>query len=260
MALFTDSDVVTLDDLLKFESSLIQVSSTHGIDIETKIRLAVDEIGDKILLCLLQAGAPGQWTGTSELGLGNVVVNSPLYRWICFNSLARVYAEAYNVQLNTRFQGKWTEYQQQASQASNLVMASGVGVVIYPLPKPELPIIALSQGAVSVPAIFAQVSWTGNQNQESAASPVAGAILNGASGVEIKLSELDSDIPANASGWNVYAGTAQGSLTLQTENPIPLNQSWLMPASGTVIGNGRKPGFGQAADFNIGFSKRLQRG
>ena len=44
MALFTDSDVVTLDDLLQFESSLIQISSTHGIDVETKIRLAVDEI------------------------------------------------------------------------------------------------------------------------------------------------------------------------------------------------------------------------
>ena len=105
MALFTDSDVVTLDDLLQFESSLIQVSSTHAIDVETKIRLAVDEIGDKILLCLVQAGVSGQWTGKAELGLGNVVVSSPLYRWICFNSLARVYAEAYNVQLNTAFRG-----------------------------------------------------------------------------------------------------------------------------------------------------------
>src|SRR3954463_5743343 len=199
MALFTDSDVVTLDDLLKFESSLIQVSSTHAIDVETKIRLAVDEIGDKILLCFLQAGAPGQWMGT-ELALGNVVVSSPLHRWICFNSLARVYAEAYNVQLNTRFQGKWTEYQQQANQASNLVMASGIGVVTYPLPKPGLPTISVSQGTIAAPAIFVQVSWTGNQNQESAPSPIAGVVLNGAAGVEISVSELRTDIPQNASG------------------------------------------------------------
>src|SRR5438128_495858 len=198
MALFTDSDVVTLDDLLQFESSLIQISSTHGIDVETKIRLAVDEIGDKILLCLLQAGAPGQWTGKAELGLGNVVVSSPLYRWICFNSLARVYAEAYNVQLNTRFQGKWTEYQQQASQASNLVMASGIGVVAQPLPKPGLPIIAVSQGTITAPAVFAQVSWTGNRGQESAPSPIAGAVLNGAADVQVSLAELDMDMPASA--------------------------------------------------------------
>jgi hypothetical protein len=258
MALFTDSDVVTLDDLLKFESSLIQVSSTHGIDVETKIRLAVDEIGDKILLSLLQAGAPGQWTGTAELGLGNVVVSSPLYRWICFNSLARVYAEAYNVQLNTRFQGKWTEYQQQANQASNLVMASGIGVVLYPLPKPALPTVTVSQGTMTMPAMFIQISWTGRQNQESAPSPIAGAVLNGAAGVQIAPSELRTDIPENASGWNVYAGTAQANLTLQTEMPISLDQHWQMPGSGVAIG--RRPGIGQSADLNIAFSKRLQRG
>ena len=258
MALFTDSDVVTLDDRLKFESSLIQVSSTHGIDVETKIRLAVDEIGDKILLCFLQAGIPGQWMGTTELGLGNVVVSPPLYRWICFNSLARVYAEAYNVQLNTRFQGKWTEYQQQANQASNLVMASGIGVVTHPLPKPGLPSISVSQGTITAPAIFVQVSWTGNQDQESAPSPIAGAVLNGAAGVQIALPELGTDTPENASGWNVYAGTVQEQLTLQTEMPLRLDRLWQMPASGIAIG--RKPGLGQSADLNITFSKRLQRG
>jgi hypothetical protein len=258
MALFTDSDVVTLDDLLKFESSLIQVSSTHSIDVETKIRLAVDEIGDKILLCLLQARAPEQWMVKTELGLSNIVVSSPLYRWLCFNSLARVYAEAYNVQLNTRFQGKWTEYQQQASQASNLVMASGVGVVTHPLPKPGLPTISVSQGTIAAPAIFVQVSWTGSQNQESAPSRIAGAVLNGAAGLQISLSELGTDIPQNASGWNVYAGTLQESLTLQTESPLGLDQSWEMPASG--VSSGRKPGLGQSPDVNITFSKRLQRG
>jgi hypothetical protein len=258
MALFTDPDIVTLDDLLKFESSLVQVSSTHGIDVETKIRLAVDEIGDKILLCLLQAGAPGQWTGTAELGLSNVAVSSPLYRWICFNSLARVYAEAYNVQLNTRFQGKWTEYQQQATQASNLVLASGLGVVTSPLPKPSLPAITVSQGAISEPAIFVQVSWTGNENQESAPSPVAGAVLKGAANVQINFSELASDLPANAKGWNVYAGAAQGNLGLQTDVPLDLDQAWQMPLSGIAIG--RRPGTGQVPDFTIAFSKRLQRG
>ncbi|MFL6417306.1 MAG: hypothetical protein ACJ74Y_16740 [Bryobacteraceae bacterium] len=259
MALFTDSDVVTLDDLLRFESSLVQISSTHGIDVETKIRLASDEIGDKILLCLLQTGAPGQWTGTSELGLENVVVSSPLYRWICFNSLARIYAEAYNVQLNTRFQGKWNEYQQQASQAFNLVMASGVGVVAHPLPKPGLPTISVSQGTISAPAIFAQVSWIGHQSEdESAASPVAGAIINGAATVQVAFSELGADIPSNASGWNVYAGTSQVSLGLQTETPLRLDQSWHMPSSGAAIG--RKPSPGQSGDFNVALSKRLQRG
>ena len=36
MALFTDSGVVTLDDLLQFEAPLVQVASSHGINVETK--------------------------------------------------------------------------------------------------------------------------------------------------------------------------------------------------------------------------------
>ncbi len=258
MALFTDSDVVTLDDLLQFEGALVQISSTHGIDVETKIRLAIDEIGDRILLSFLQAGSTQQWRGATELGLDNVVVSPPLYRWICFNSLSRVYAEAYNVQLNTRFQGKWTEYQQQASQASNLVMASGIGVVVDPLPKPGLPRMTISQGPITAPAVFAQVSWTGSQGQESAAGPIAGAVLNGATAVEIGFSELNADIPGNAFGWNIYAGTSQGSLTLQTADPLALDQAWQMPDVG--VGNGRRPSTGQRADFTVTLSKRIQRG
>jgi hypothetical protein len=257
MALFTDSDVVTLDDLLKFESSLVQISSTHGIDVETKIRLAMDEIGDKILLSLLQAGS-GQWRGTSEIGLENVVISPSLYRWICFNSLARVYSEAYNVQLNTRFQGKWTEYQQQANQASNLVVSSGIGVVSRPLPKPEAPTVTVLQGSVTAPAVFIQVSWTGNQNQESAVSPITGAVLTGAATVEVALSALTTDPPVTAFGWNVYAGIAQGNLTLQTETPLMLTEIWRMPSAG--IASGRRPGNGQSADFTVALSKRLQRG
>lgn len=258
MALFTDSDIVTLDDLLQFEGALVQISSTHGIDVETKIRLAIDEIGDRMLLSFLQAGSTARWSGAKELALVNIVVSPPLYRWICFNSLARVYAEAYNVQLNTRFQGKWTEYQQQANQASNLVMASGIGVVVDPLPKPGLPNITVSQGSITAPAVFAQVSWTGSQGQESAPGPVAGAILNGANAVQIGITELGADIPANVSGWNIYAGTSQGSLTLQTEDPLGLGQPWQMPPSG--VGNGRRPGTGQRPDFTVTLSKQIQRG
>lgn len=258
MALFTDSDVVTLDDLLRFESSLISVSSTHGIDVETKIRLAFDEIGDKILLSLLQAGASQQWIGTTELNLSNVFVSSSLYRWLCFNSLARVYSEAYNVQLNTRFQGKWTEYQQQANQAANLVMASGIGVVVRPLPKPALPTIAVSQGTNNSSAIFVQASWIGSDNHESAPSPIAASVLGGASSVSVFLSESGTNVPLHAVSWNLYASTVQDGLTLQNEAPLVLGTSWQMPASGLT--NGRRPTAGQGPDLNVVFSKRLQRG
>ena len=259
MALFTDSDVVTLDDLLQFESSLVQVSSTHGIDVETKIRLATDEIGDKLMLNLLQAGASDpQSSSRVELGLSTVVVGSALYRWLCFNSLSRIYAEAYNVQLNTRFQGKWTEYQQQANQAANMVTASGVGIVLQPLPKPATPSIAIAAGVIAAPALFGQIAWTDGHNQESALSPITGTVLNGASSVQVSASEYPTDIPANATGWNIYASLVQEKLTRQNETPIALGQSWVMPITGLILGS--RPSGGQQPDVNVAFSKRLLRG
>jgi hypothetical protein len=53
MALFTDAGVVALDDLLQFEASLVQIASSHGINVDTKVTLSIDAIGDKLLLWLL---------------------------------------------------------------------------------------------------------------------------------------------------------------------------------------------------------------
>src|ERR1700761_8047899 len=98
MALFTDAGVITLDDLLQFETSLVQVASTHGINVDTKINLAVSGIADRVLLWLLRIGASDpQWISRRVVGLSTVVVTPPLAKWICFDALARFFAEAYNV-------------------------------------------------------------------------------------------------------------------------------------------------------------------
>jgi hypothetical protein len=36
MALFTDAEIITLDDLLPFETSLVQVASSHGINVDPR--------------------------------------------------------------------------------------------------------------------------------------------------------------------------------------------------------------------------------
>ena len=126
MALFTDADFVGLNDLLQYEKSLVQIASSHGINVDTKISLASSVISDKLMLWLLGVGASDpQWLNRRVLGLSTVVVTPPLRRWLCFESLSRFFAEAYNVQLNTRFQGKWTEYQQEARNASDLTQMAG---------------------------------------------------------------------------------------------------------------------------------------
>src|SRR5205085_7987640 len=160
MALFTDASVLTLADLLEFETSLVQVASSHAINVDTKINLATDAISDALLLWLLRAGASDpQFLNRRLLGLSTVVVTPVLQRWLCFESLSRFFAEAYNVQLNTRFQGKWNEYRAEANQASDLVFMSGLGIVYNPLPKPAMPLISVQAGSAPALAMFIQAVW-----------------------------------------------------------------------------------------------------
>lgn len=259
MALFTDSDVITLDDLLQFEGSVVQVSSTHGIDVQAKIKLATDEIGDKLMLNLLRAGqSDPQWLNRAKIGLSTVVITPTLFRWLCFDSLVRVYAEAYNVQLNTRFQGKWNEYRQQSDAAGELCLTSGVGVVLNPLPKPPIPTISTETGSLQASSIFVQVTWVDRLGNESASSPVNGVILNGSASIQVSIAQVGSQAPITAVGWNIYANTSQGGLMRQNSSPVAIGSTWQMPTNGLIWGT--SPRNGQTPDVTVACVRRWQRG
>ena len=124
MALFTDAQTVTLNDLLPFEASLVQVASSHNIDVDQKIALAVASVGETLFLLLKDtAMSDPQWLSRRAIGLSTVVITPPLYHWLCFASLARFFAEAYNVQLNTRFDAKWKQYKEDARVAADIDVA-----------------------------------------------------------------------------------------------------------------------------------------
>jgi hypothetical protein len=259
MALFTDPGVVTLDDLLQFENSLVQVSTTHAIDVDTKITLALNAISDKLMLWLLNAGASDpQFLYRRTLGLSTVVVTAPLYRWICFDSLSRFFEEAYNVQLNTRFQGKWTEYQQQARDAADMVFMSGVGIVYDPLPKPWMPVVQIGPGSTLSESLFVQTTWVDGKGNESAPSPVNGQLLANFSSASVMPSSQDLQPPATASGWNLYASTTNANFELQNATPLPINSVWRLPGTGLLAGG--PPSGGQQPNFYIALTRRIQRG
>jgi len=259
MALFTDADIVTLDDLLPYESSLVQVSSTHNIDVETKISLATSVIGDKLMLWLLNVRASDpQWLNRRLLGLSTVVVSPTLQKWVCFESLSRFFAEAYNVQLNTRFQGKWTEYKQAADDAAEIVFMSGIGVVYNPLPKPPMPFTSVQTGTTLPQALFIQTAWVDKFGNESALSPVNGLVLQQPSTVSVAMGDGSIGPPAAAIGWNVYASPSSDNLTRQNNVALAINTTWTLPASGLITGS--EPINGQPPDVYVILSHQIQRG
>jgi hypothetical protein len=259
MALFTDAGIVTLDDLLQFEASLVQIASSHGINVETKIQLSADAISDKLLLWLLRAGASDpQYLNRRLLRLSTVVVTSVLKRWMCFEALSRFFAEAYNVQLNTRFQGKWNEYKAQASEASELVFMSGLGVAYNALPKPTTPLVSVQDGIAPAVAIFVEAAWVDTHGNESAVSPVNGLILDGASSIAVAMAEGAFNAPPTAVGWNVYAGTDEDDLTRQNSTPLPIGSTWQLPSTGFV--DGPQALDGQQPNYYIILPRISQRG
>lgn len=258
MALFTDAGIVTLDDLLPYESSLVQVASSHAIDVDTKINLSISTAMDKLMLWLLNVGASDpQWLNRRLLGLSTVVVTPTLHKWLCFDSLSRFFAEAYNIQLNTRFEGKWTEYRQAASEASEMVFMSGIGIVYNPLPQPAMPIVTVGAGNTPAQGLFVQTAWTDARGSESALSPVNGVVLDDDSSVTVAMAE-SSVAPAAAAGWNVYASAEETDLTLQNTMPLTIGQTWQLPDSGLVIGPA--PLNGQQPNYYVALSRPLQRG
>lgn len=259
MALFTDSGVITLDDLLQYETSLVEVASSHGINVDTKVQLATSAVGDKLMGWLLKISASDpQWLNRRRLGLSTVVVTSTLQRWLCFDSLSRFFAEAYNVQLNTRFQGKWTEYQQQASEAADAFFISGMGLVYQPLPRPALPLVAIQAGSVPAQAMFVQTAWVDARGNEGSLSPVNGVILDGASTIAVAMAEGAVSAPTPAVGWNVYASTTDAGLTRQNSAALSIGSTWQLPLSGLMAGPA--PINGQLPDYYVPLFRQIQRG
>lgn len=216
MALFTDADVVTLDDLLQYEASLVEIASTHGINVQTKINLALSSIADRVQLWLMKVGASDpQWLTRRVIGVSTVVATPPIKKWICFDALSRFFAEAYNVQLNTRFQAKWQAYQQQASDSVNMVFNTGLGIVYSPLPEPAMPLVSVQTGTDPASSLFVQTAWVDTRGAEGALSPVNGVIVPDQSSISVGMAEGVSNAPLAAAGWNVYVSSTGTGMTRQ---------------------------------------------
>jgi hypothetical protein len=259
MALYTDAGVLTINDLLKYEGTLVQVASDHDINVDTKIALATSAIGDRLMLWLLNIGTSDpQFVMRRVIGLSTVVVTDPLRRWLAFESLSRIFAEAFNLQLNTRFQGKWQEYQTEARSAADYTFQSGIGVVFGSLKEPDLPLVSVQSGASSAAALFIRTTWVDAKGCESAPSPVNGIILTDGSGISVAMAEGALNVPVAAVGWNVYIGLNQNPPTRQTSLPQEIGSTWQLPSTGIVSGS--VAGNGQMPNFFIRTSKQILRG
>ena len=252
MALFQDGLVSSLGDLRAYESSLLDTASVEGVSLSNKLELAQQELASEILRFLIQQLEPTETVTPSKLT--QVVATDPLRRWHALRTLSVFFRDVHHNQLNDRYRAKWDAYEAEARAAARLLWEVGVGLVRNPLSRPGQPEITLLPSDEEFPQLLLRTTWVAGAAEESAASePVlfAGSIAE-------KPQLTVRNPPPRATGWQVYAGTTEDSVTRQTTNPLSLTEPWVMP--GNVPTKGPAAPFGQTPDQYIRLQRLLFRG
>ena len=260
MALLTDGNPNDTEALRVYEAAILDVAKVESIDLDTKLCLATVEISHDVLDVLL-GHTRTQTSVTSPVGgdrrkrgVSDVVVSPQMKRWHALHTLAVVYRDAYNNQLNDRYKNKWEEYRELARGARDRTLEFGIGLVAAPVPRAGTPVLGAAAGTLAATIYYAQVSWVAAAGQEGSASPATTFQTAENSGLTVAA----VNAPAIAAGWNVYLGPALSTLTLQNSVPLAMGATFTLPGLGLV--DGRSPGDGQAADMFVTGGRILRRG
>ncbi len=237
MALFTDGAVSGIEDLMAYESAILEVATTEQIDLTIKLGLAQDELGIN-----LEAFLSRQRTSA---GLGNVIVTEPLKKWHTFHALAMVYRDAYHRQLNDRYEAKWNEYIRLSQWAREALNQTGLGLTDDPIPRAAKPQLSYTSGISGAATYYVRVAWRNIENEEGAPSDIA--TLTAPDGNALVVTPVNP--PASAVGWNVYVGFSAEEQTRQNTTPIAVGAAWTAPASGIV--QGTSAGAGQTPEYYL---------
>ena len=253
MALFTDGPISTIDELLAFDSQLLQTAGAEGIDVTRKAALAQDDIALS-LTAQLQKMLFGEGSGRPERRLEQVVVTPALKRWHICHTLEAVYADAYNSQLNDRYAGKRDQFHLLAVEARMRLGEIGIGVVFDPLPQAGRPAAAAGSGAsLAAGTYFVTAARTNRAGEEGASASPADITLAGGT-----FRVTPTNPPANATGWNVYVGRTPDQMFLQNQSPLATVTVWLQP--GAPAASGQSAGSGQAPNCLQPVPNVIQRG
>ena len=258
MALFLDGAVSTTGDLTAQDSQLLDVASTEGIDLGSKLALAQEELGVE-LRGALERGQPmgpvrlARAGLCRSMGIRHVVVTPPLKMWHTFRTLETVYRERYNNELNDRYAGKRDAFHEMAAWAREKLILLGIGMAWNPVPRAETPAVRAGAGIVGGRNLLCDGGVGEPRGRRRSERDAGGTTTTGGT-----LAVQPGATPEGATGWNVYMGVSADGMTLQNASLLAPGQSWTQPPRLTTAG--RKAGSGQAPSYLWPAPRLLQRG
>ena len=256
MALLTDGKPNTTESLRVYETEILNLANVEAIDLDAKLGLALDEISFEVLDILLDHSRAADPVASVRrvIGVSDVYVTPQLRRWHALHGLELIYRDAFNNQLNERYQRKWDEYRDLSREAREQAVHYGVGLVSSPVPRADAPTFSSVAGLIPATVYYARVSWTSGIGQEGSPSWVTSYETPNGSLLVVQPPQA----PPGVTGWNVYLGITDASPIRQNAAPLALNEPFTIAASGLV--SGVAPGDGQAADVWVIGGRSLRRG
>jgi len=254
--LLTDGSPNDEDALQVYESAILQVSNTEMIPLRAKLKLALEEISEDVLDVLLAHGAPSDPHATTRrtMGVSDVVVTRQMKRWHAVHTLEVFYRDAFNNQLNNRYQSKFNEYHELSADARDKAYQFGIGLALVPIPRAQAPAFSFVAGPIAETIYYVTVSWVSASGQIGDPSE----LTTYDSPAESLPVVTAVNPPAAATGFNVYMGLSPETVTLQNSTPVGVGGSFTLASSGLV--GGSCPGCGQAPDVYVTGGSMLIRG
>jgi hypothetical protein len=245
MGLLVEGSLSRAEDLRGQDSGVLEVASSEGIDLTTKLGLAEREL-------MVEVGTFLSREGHGKLE--QVRVSEALRRWHVLKCLESVYQDAYFSQLNDRYGERWRHYKALAREQAARFFEDGAQLVAEPLRRPEFLEVRVVEGTLAAATYWVQATFMDAQLRESAPSEVQVASSPLPHGLEAEVLYP----PDRAAYWNLYAGTQPETMGLQNAAPLAVGQKWMAAESGFAAG--RPPGEGQATDFIVRRSGLIRRG
>ena len=246
MALFTDGTIARIDDLRAHESSVLDLTSTEGIDVSAKLSLAQRELGTEMIPILARRG---------YRDLSQVVVTDALLSAHAARTLAMIYRDLYQSRFNDRYEGKWREYAAQSDRAMKALLEAGVGITLAPIAKAAEPVVeTVSGGMLPGRTYYVRIAWTRGFQVTGAPSEAVSVALPPAS----KLNVQAPQAPQGVKGVLIYAGESPDGTTLQKESPLAADEVWTEPDSGLRLDLAKWPV--QGPDLFVENRREILRG
>lgn len=254
MALFTDGSISGLEDLIAYDSQLLNVATVEGIDVTGKARLAQEEIGLELVTMLNRLRFVDRtfWV-SSHPDLKDIVVTRSLRLWHIYRTLELIYSDAFSSQLNDRYAAKRDQFHDFALQACDKLMQIGIGITSHPVPQAQPPQVVAIPGSLADGTYYVTVAWL-NSLGESGASAVPTPITLSASTFQVQ----PFSPPPVAISWNVFAGQTPDGMILQNGAAIPVGETWVQPAA--LVRSGQGPAHGQEPNYLKPLPRVLPRG